>query len=138
MDVGETRAFNWDRIRKALIFILKGACFIATNPDNAGPNAYPECGALCAPIERITRKKPFYVGKPNVWMMRAALNRLKAHSSDNAVIIGDNMDTDIMAGVRAGLETILVLTGVSQEKDLCWYPFRPTHVFLSAEAIDAI
>lgn len=126
--VGETQAYNWDMIQKAAAFILRGARFIATNPDVAGPTARPGCGALCAPIERITGKMPFYIGKPNSWMIRAALNSMNAHS-ENTVIIGDNMTTDILAGVQAGIETILVLTGVSHKKDLAQFPFRPTHIF---------
>ncbi len=135
--VGETRAYNWDMIQKASYFIMNGAQFIATNPDHAGPNGHPACGALCAPIERITGKKPFYVGKPSAWMMRAALNHLNAHSEE-AVIIGDNMNTDILAGVQAGIETILVLTGVSQRESLEAYPFRPTWIFESVAEIDVV
>jgi len=135
--VGETRAFNWDMMQKASYFILGGSRFIATNPDVAGPKGYPACGALCAPIERITGKKPYYIGKPNAWMMRAALNSINAHS-ENTVIIGDNMNTDILAGVQAGIETILVLSGVSAEENLDKYPFRPNHIFSNAAAIDVV
>ncbi len=135
--IGETRAFNWEMIQKASYFIMNGARFIATNPDFAGPKGHPACGALCAPIERITGKRPFYVGKPNTWMMRAALNHMKVHS-EQTILIGDNMDTDILAGVQSGMETILVLTGVSQMKDLERYPFRPTYIFPNAEKIDVV
>jgi len=135
--IGETRAYNWDMIQKASYLIIKGARFIGTNPDHAGPFGYPACGALCAPIERITGKRPFFVGKPNAWMMRAALNHLGVHS-DHAVLIGDNMETDVLAGVQAGIETILVLTGVSQENDLEKYPYRPTTIFKSAVDIDTL
>jgi NagD protein len=135
--IGETRAYNWDMMQRASEFILNGARFIATNPDNAGPRGFPACGALCAPIERITGKKPFYVGKPSAWIMRAALNYLNAHSED-AIIIGDNMNTDILAGVQAGIESILVLTGVSKMEELDKFPYQPTHIFPSAEAIDIL
>jgi NagD protein len=135
--VGETRAFNWDMIQKASYFIMQGARFIATNPDVAGPKGYPACGALCAPIERISGKKPFYVGKPNAWIMRAALNSIDAHSEET-VIIGDNMSTDILAGIQAGIETILVLSGVSTKEELDKYPYRPNHIFPSAKDIDII
>lgn len=135
--VGETRAFNWEMIQKASYWLMQGARFIATNPDFAGPKGHPACGALCAPIERITGKKPFYVGKPNTWMMSAALNHLNSHSEE-AVLIGDNMDTDILAGVQAGMETILVLTGVTQMADLEKFPFRPTLIFPSVDKIDVI
>jgi 5'-nucleotidase len=135
--VGETRAYNWDMIQKASYLILQGARFIATNPDVAGPKGYPACGALCAPIERITSKKPLYMGKPNAWIMRAALNSIDAHS-ENTVIVGDNMSTDILAGIQAGIETILVLSGVSAEEDLGKYPYRPNHIFPSAGDIDVL
>ena len=126
--VGETRAFNWDMIQKASSFLLNSARFIATNSDVAGPKGQPACGALCAPIERISGKKPFYVGKPNAWIMRAALNSIDAHS-ENTVIVGDNMNTDILAGIQAGMETALVLTGVSQKEDLDKFPYRPSYIF---------
>jgi len=135
--VGETRAFNWEMIRKAAWFILQGARFVATNPDVAGPKGHPACGALCAPIERITGKKPFYIGKPNAWMIRAALNSVDAHSEES-VIIGDNMRTDILAGVQAGIETILVLTGVGGQTDLDEFPFRPNRIYASVAEIAEI
>ncbi len=133
--VGETKSYNWDMIQKAAFFINKGARFIATNPDVSGPQGSPSCGALCAPIERITGKSPFYIGKPNAWMMRAALNYLKAHS-ENTVIIGDNMETDILAGIQAGMETVLVLSGVSQMNILERYPYQPMYIFDTVRDID--
>ena len=133
--VGETRAFNWDMIQKASYFIMRGARFVATNPDVAGKDGSPACGALCAPIERITGKSPFYVGKPAAWMMRAALNSIGAHSEDT-VIVGDNMRTDILAGTQAGMATILVLSGVTREADLDLFAYRPTYIFPDAGSID--
>ncbi len=135
--VGETRSYNWEMIYKAVRFMNQGARFIATNPDVAGPNGQPACGALCAPIERITGKQPFYVGKPSAWMMRAALNRLDAHSEDS-VIIGDNMRTDILAGVHAGIETILVLSGVTKEEDIDDFAYQPSRIYPSLAEIDRI
>jgi len=135
--VGETRAYNWEMIQKASYFIMKGARFIATNPDVAGPQGHPACGALCAPIERITGKKPFYIGKPNAWILRAALNSINAHS-DESVIIGDNMNTDILAGIQAGITTVLVLSGFSQMVDLEQLPFRPNYIFPSVKEIDIL
>ncbi|MBV7316588.1 HAD-IIA family hydrolase [Shewanella sp. NIFS-20-20] len=135
--VGETKSYNWDMIHKAARFVANGARFIATNPDTHGPGYSPACGALCAPIERICGKKPFYVGKPSAWIIRSALNNIDAHS-ENTVIIGDNMKTDILAGFQAGLETILVTSGVSQLADIEKEPFRPNHVFDCAGDIDVI
>jgi len=125
--LGETNSYNFDMIRKAAQLIRNGARFIATNPDVAGTAGRPACGALAAPIERITGKKPFYVGKPNAIMMRAALRHLKVHSEE-AWMLGDNMDTDIIAGIQSGMRTILILTGVSRTEDLARYAYRPHHV----------
>ncbi|NIW99093.1 MAG: HAD-IIA family hydrolase [Phycisphaerae bacterium] len=134
--VGETRAYNWEMIGKAAYFILENnARFIATNPDVAGHRAYPACGALCAPIERITGKKPFYIGKPSSLIMRTALDQMGAHSEET-VIIGDNMSTDILAGVQAGIETYLVLTGVTKEADLDKYSYQPGKIFNSLDEIE--
>ena len=129
--IGETMAYNFEMIQRAAQLISAGARFIATNPDVAGPGGRPSCGAFCAPIERITGKAPFYVGKPSAFMMRAALRHLRAHT-DETWLVGDNMDTDIIAGVQAGLVTVLVLTGVSREKDLHRYAYRPSHVVKDA------
>ena len=133
--VGETRSYNWEMIKKAAQFLINGARFIATNPDVAGPGGSPACGSLCAPLERITGKKPFYIGKPNAYMLRAAMNDMGAHS-ENTIIIGDNMSTDILAGVQAGIDTVLVLTGYSKIEDVEKYPFRPTYIYDSLNDVD--
>ncbi|MCC5932948.1 MAG: HAD-IIA family hydrolase [Balneolales bacterium] len=133
--VGETRSYNWEMIRRASHFVKNGARFIATNPDVAGPGGSPACGALCAPIERISGKKPLYIGKPSAFMLRAALDSMKAHS-ENSLIIGDNMQTDILAGVQAGVQTVLVLSGYSRLEDLDMFPYRPNHIFESLEKVD--
>ena len=128
--LGETFTYNLEQITKAIRLISKGALFIATNPDNVGmenEGLVPACGALAALIERATEKSPFYVGKPNPIMMRFALNYIGIHSA-NTIMIGDRMDTDVIAGMMSGIETILVLTGVSTRKDINKYPYRPTHV----------
>ena len=101
--VGETRSYNWDMMHKAAYFVANGARFIATNPDTHGRGFYPACGALCAGIEKISGRKPFYVGKPSPWIIRAALNKMQAHSEET-VIVGDNLRTDILAGFQAGLK----------------------------------
>jgi NagD protein len=132
--VGETRAYNFEMIQRAAYLINRGARFIATNPDVAGPQGRPSCGAFVAPIERITGKTPFYIGKPNAFMMRAALGHLGVHSNE-CWMIGDNMDTDIIAGVQTGLATVLVLSGVSQEADLPRYAYRPDYVVKDAASL---
>lgn len=132
--VGETSAYNFEMIRKASRLVLAGARFVATNPDTAGPAGMPSCGSLAAPIERITGKRAFYVGKPNPFMMRAALRHLGAHSEDTW-IVGDNMDTDIIAGIQTGMMTVLVLSGVSKREDLPRFPYRPHHVVPGVEEL---
>jgi NagD protein len=125
--LGETRSYNFDMIQTAAQLIRAGARFVATNPDVAGPQGRPSCGAFAAPIERITGKPPFYVGKPNAIMMRAALRHLHVHSEETW-IIGDNMETDIIAGIQSGMRTVLVLSGVSRREDLVRYAYRPHHI----------
>jgi NagD protein len=129
--LGETKHYNFDMIQRAAALIQRGARFIATNPDVAGPAGRPSCGAFCAPIERITGKAPFYVGKPNPFMMRAGLRQLGVHSGE-ACMIGDNLETDVIAGVQSGMETILVLSGVSRLPDLEHVAYRPDHVVKDA------
>ncbi|PKH20537.1 UMP phosphatase [Enterobacterales bacterium CwR94] len=133
--VGETRSFNWEMMHKAAYFVANGARFIATNPDTHARDYYPACGALCAGIEKITGRKPFVVGKPSPWIIRSALNKMQAHS-DETVIVGDNLRTDILAGFQAGLETVLVLSGVSTLSDIDAMPFRPTWIYPSVADID--
>ena len=132
--LGETRHYNFDMIQRAASLIQRGARFVATNPDVAGPAGRPSCGAFAAPIERITGKSPFYVGKPSAFMMRGGLRHLEAHSGE-ACMVGDNMETDIIAGVQTGMTTVLVLTGVSREGDLERFAHRPDHVVKDAFAL---
>jgi len=136
--LGETDFYNYEMITKAIRLIDAGARFIATNPDVSGPTEagiVPGCGAMAALIEKATGKAPFYVGKPNPLMMRSALNSLDIHSEDT-VMIGDRMDTDIIAGVESGLRTILVLTGVTNREDIGQYPYCPTWVLDSVADIE--
>jgi NagD protein len=136
--LGETHAYNLEQVTLAIRLISAGARFIATNPDPTGPSEHgivPACGAMSALIERATGKKPYFVGKPNPLMMRRALNHLGAHSEDT-VMVGDRMDTDVIAGMEAGLETILVLTGVTRLEDIDRFPYRPTHILPSVAEIE--
>jgi NagD protein len=128
--LGETHDYNLRQITKAIRLILAGARFVATNPDPNGPGdggIEPACGAMAALIEKATGVQPFYVGKPNPLMIRTALNYLHAHSEET-VMIGDRMDTDIVGAVSSGLDTILVLSGVTQAEDIHKFPYQPTHV----------
>jgi len=136
--LGETHAYNLEQITKAIRLIAAGAHFIATNPDPSGPaegGIAPACGAMAALIEAASGHSPFFVGKPNPLMMRTALNYLDVHS-ENTVMIGDRMDTDILAGVESGMETILVLSGVTRREDVPRYPYQPTHIVASVAEIE--
>ena len=131
--LGETRNFNFDNLTKAIRLILGGARFIATNPDATGPSlegVLPATGSVAALITKATGSKPYIVGKPNPMMFRSALNKIKAHSETTGMI-GDRMDTDVVAGIEAGLHTVLVMTGISDEAEIAKYPFRPTEILNS-------
>ncbi|GAB4085219.1 HAD-IIA family hydrolase [Myceligenerans cantabricum] len=128
--LGETRTYSFEAITKAIRLILGGARFIATNPDVTGPSQegpLPATGSVAAMITAATGREPYFVGKPNPILFRSALNRIGAHSEETAMI-GDRMDTDVVGGVEAGLQTFLVLTGSTQADDVPRYPFRPGHV----------
>ena len=139
--LGETRTYSFTAITTAIRLILGGARFIATNPDVTGPSAegpLPATGSVAAMITKATGREPYFVGKPNPMMFRSALNRIEAHS-EHTVMVGDRMDTDVVAGIEAGLETILVLTGSTTAADIERYPFRPSRVLPSiAEAIELV
>ncbi|RGE23325.1 HAD-IIA family hydrolase [Leucobacter sp. wl10] len=131
--VGETRNYSFEAITKAIRLIIGGARFISTNPDATGPSAegpLPATGAINALITEATGKLPYIVGKPNPMMFRSALNRIGAHS-ENTAMIGDRMDTDIVAGMEAGLHTVLVMTGISDRAEIERFPFRPDEVLPS-------
>src|SRR5438067_10889571 len=128
--LGETTAYSFERITRAIRFVMAGARFIATNPDTIGPGEggmVPATGAVAALISAATGVQPYYIGKPNPLMMPTALRTLGAHSEDS-VMIGDRMDTDIIAGVESGLRTLLVLTGVTRREQIERFPYRPTWV----------
>ena len=116
-----------------------------TNPDATGPSPdgpLPATGAVAALITKATGKEPYVVGKPNPMMFRSAMNKIGAHS-ENTGMIGDRMDTDIVAGIEAGLHTILVLTGISDQAEIDKYPFRPDEILdsvadlLSGEPVES-
>jgi NagD protein len=128
--LGETRTYSFERITQAIRLIAAGSRFIATNPDNVGPTPegpLPATGSVAALVSRATGVDPYYVGKPNPLMMRSALNAIEAHSETTAMI-GDRMDTDVVAGLEAGLETILVMTGVTTPGEAERYSYRPSRI----------
>jgi NagD protein len=139
--LGETRTYSFERITRAIRLIAGGARFIATNPDPTGPSSegpLPATGSVAALISRATGVEPYFVGKPNPLMMRSALNAIDAHS-ETAAMVGDRMDTDVVSGLEAGMETILVLTGVTTREQAERYPYRASRIVDSvAELIDEL
>jgi len=135
--LGETRNLSFENLAKAIRLIDKGARFIATNPDPTGPSEdgpLPATGSVAALLTKATGKNPYIVGKPNPMMFRSAMRKIDAHSETTAMI-GDRMDTDVVAGIEAGLHTILVRTGISDDAEIAKYPFRPTEILDSVAAL---
>ncbi len=136
--VGKTTSFSYEMIRKAAKLISGGAKFIGTNPDMIDPvegGFEPAAGVLLNAIESATGKKPYIVGKPNSLMMMIARKKLGVHSEDT-VMIGDRMDTDIVGGMEAGMKTALVLSGVSSRESLREFPYQPDYIFNTVGDID--
>jgi NagD protein len=125
--VGESRSYSLEKIERAVNLVLKGAKLIGTNPDLTGPveqGITPATKALIAPIELATGVQAYFVGKPNPLMMRHALKKLRC-PREETVIIGDRMDTDMLAGIEAEIDTVLVLTGVTSRGVLPRFPYQP-------------
>lgn len=128
--VGETRSYGYEKIEKAVQLVFGGAKLIGTNTDLTGPSEngiIPACRALMAPIELATGRTAYYIGKPNPLMMRIARDRLGVSRSQTA-IIGDRMDTDIVAGIESNMETVLVLSGVTSRQSMERFPYRPRYI----------
>lgn len=103
--IGEGNTYNYENILKAVRLVLKGAKLIGTNSDLTGPaedGIIPACRAMIAPIEMATGQNAYFVGKPNPLMMRTGLRILGVHSEE-AAMIGDRMDTDMVAGSSQAL-----------------------------------
>ncbi len=136
--LGEMESYPYDKIVRACQLIMQGVPFIATNPDASGPGEggiVPACGAVAALIEEASGYAPYFVGKPNPLILRLALRYMDEHS-ENAIMIGDRMDTDIKVGLESGLETILVLSGVTKLEDVGKFPYRPNHILGSVADIE--
>ncbi len=136
--LGETMAYSYSRITQAVRLIEAGARFIATNPDPSGPGEgglVPACGAIASLIQTATGIPPYFVGKPNPLMMRTALRYLDEHS-ENAIMVGDRMDTDMRAGTESGMETVLVLTGVTRRERVGRFPYQPTRIVNSVAELE--
>jgi len=136
--VAETEEYDYARIIEATLLIQEGAKFIATNQDLTGPSLrgpVPACGALVAPIEKVTGVTPYFLGKPNPVMMFLARKKIGVHSA-NCFMIGDRMDTDIMGGLESGMTTCLVLSGVTTREGMDRFPYQPDYVFQNLGEID--
>jgi NagD protein len=128
--LGETRSYSFEALTRAIRLIGAGARFIATNPDATGPSGegpLPATGSVAAMITKATGREPYFVGKPNPMMFRSAMNRIEAHS-ESTTMVGDRMDTDVVAGIEAGLDTVLVLSGSTRASEISRFPFRPSRV----------
>jgi len=128
--VGESRTYNFEQIELAVNLVLNGAKLIGTNSDLTGPSdrgVAPACRAMVAPIEMATGRKAYFIGKPNPLIMRHAMKKLGC-TRDETLIIGDRMDTDIIAGIESEIETVLVLSGITKRADLELFPYQPDHV----------
>lgn len=128
--IGETRSYSYEKIEQAVNLVLKGAKLIGTNPDLTGPaenGIVPATKALISPIELATGRHAYFVGKPNPLMMRIALKMINC-SNEETIIIGDRMDTDIIAGIESEIDTLLVLSGISTIKTVDKFPYRPSFI----------
>jgi NagD protein len=139
--LGETRTYSFTAITRAIRLVQAGARFIATNPDVTSPSPegpLPATGSVAAMITKATGALPYFVGKPNPMMFRSAMNRIDAHA-ERTVMIGDRMDTDVVAGIEAGLETILVLSGSTHPDQVARYPYRPSRILASiADVVELV
>lgn len=128
--LGDTTSYHYERIARGVHLVARGALFVATNPDVNCPTEdgiRPGCGAVAALIEKATGRQPYFVGKPNPFMVRSALERLGVRAADT-ILVGDRMDTDVVAGLESGLKTVLVLTGDTAQADIERFPFRPHYI----------
>ena len=128
--VGETHSYAYEKIERAIQLVLKGARLIGTNPDITGPiesGIAPATRALIAPIEMATGRNAYFIGKPNPLMMRHALKKLGTRREETA-IVGDRMDTDIVAGIETEIDTVLVLSGVTTSDEVDKFPYKPHYI----------
>ncbi len=128
--VSETRDYNFDKITHAINLVIRGAKLIGTNPDVSGPTEegiVPATKAIIAPIEIATGKEAYFIGKPNPYIMRHAIKTIDCHSEES-IIIGDRMDTDIISGIESGIDTLLVLSGITRNSDIEKFSYRPTYI----------
>jgi 4-nitrophenyl phosphatase len=122
------RDLTYKKLQSATAFIRSGLTFIGTNPDPALPTPFgyiPGTGSILAALEAATDREPIIIGKPSPSMYQIAMENLGIQP-EKVLAVGDRMGTDIAAGIAAGCQTALVLTGVSDETTVDDYPFKPT------------
>lgn len=128
--VGWDRAFDYEKLKTAVIAIRGGALFIATNLDSTYPTPgglWPGAGSIVAAVATGSGREPISIGKPDPMMIDLALERMGVRR-ESALLIGDRLDTDIKAGISAGVDTVLVLTGISTERDIAETGIQPSRV----------
>ena len=128
--VGDPHSYNFEKIELAVNLVIRGAKLIGTNSDISGPvenGITPSTKALIAPIEIASGRNAYFVGKPNPLMMRSALKRLGVRRED-AIVIGDRMDTDVISGIESEIDTLLVLSGITASNDVDKFPYRPKYI----------
>ncbi|RRG18828.1 TIGR01457 family HAD-type hydrolase [Weissella viridescens] len=133
--VGLDRGINYDKLTEATLAIQGGATFIATNVDTNLPNErgmLPGAGTVVAAVQTATQTEPIVIGKPSVIIMQQALKRAGRHA-DEVVMVGDNYNTDILAGIHADIDTLLVYSGVSKPDDVHAEVVQPTHEVMSLD-----
>jgi NagD protein len=136
--VGEGRTLNFEMVEAALRMIIGGAKLIATNLDPTCPTENglrPGCGAVVAMLEAAAGVRAFSVGKPSPVMLRAARKEIGL-TTDQTIVIGDTMETDILGGTQLGFRTVLVLSGGTRAEDLARYPYQPDIVIQSIGELD--
>ena len=128
--MGETRTYSYEKIEHAVNLVLQGARLVGANPDLTGPiegGIAPATKSLIAPIELSTGRNAYFVGKPNPLMMRNALKKIQC-TREESIIIGDRMDTDIVAGIESEIDTCLVLSGITNLEIMAGFAYQPKFV----------
>ena len=129
--VGMDRRVTYDKLAEATLAIRNGAAFVGTNPDRTFPTPrglVPGNGSLLAAIQAATDQAPIIVGKPERRYFELALEKLSSRA-ETTLMLGDRLDTDIQGAQNAGLNTCLVLTGVTDRATLAQSPLKPTWIF---------
>ena len=128
--VGWDRRFDFEKLKSSEIAIRRGAVYIACNTDSTYPTPqglWPGAGSLVAAVTTASGREPVVAGKPDPFIVRAALERMKT-KPEHTLLVGDRLDSDVEAGLKAGVDTLLVLTGVSTEEEVEQTGIRPTHI----------